>query len=850
MKKILFLAIALLASLYSSAEINFVKDGLRYSEYRAGETVVCMGYASGATRGTYLTIPGFVTYNGVKYQVTDIDATAFYEERQVKTVQVNYGVKIIHHGAFSGCTMLNKIYLPSSITRIDDEVFYNTNLNDMYCAWLSLPAQIDANMFGEVTRATVYVPTQNMVNVLTKQSNSSTSAWSKSKHILTFKRDGRAYDGYINEASCIVTKQATSTQPGEVLVTGLCYNTQSKVTLDHFSTVKMDDGYDYRPTEIADSAFVNCSSLTTATLYNAYIKRLGKAAFRGLTNLKTVTFPMAWNNHITTLGDYCFCQSGIRVANLPYGIKTIGRGLFWNCTSLEYVHFPSSIKDFGETKHDYLLVGCTSLKCINMAWDTPRALGSTLLFVDVPSSCILRVPDGIANSSGFAETGVPLYKKSSYWKRFTNVEYGGYDVIINNVGYIIKNDNYEWEARVCRAILDVDYNAIPTSVYFNQSIQVIDDHYKVSQMDRRAFENCTKLTSVTLPSTLWYLKGGMYDSEYKEATCGNQFKGCTSLTTFKIPDDTELFYFPFGFLQNSGIQELELPARIHYLGAYSLAGCTKLTKLVVNYEKDPSDHGNGVPLFGKDCLEGDPTSMKCYVKHAYMKDYYDIIKAWNVTISNYGIFNPWVKMGESGILPFSLEYGVNYAGSGLTAYYVDGFNTSNRMAITKNATGYIGTNSPVIFKGTPGKKYFLTSAANSNSYSTNKLRPYNKNNTTKEKSGTTYSTFYFNESKKCWQKDAVDNITENGSAYIRLSNSQYGANKYSTIYLDLTGAPDNMEGDVNGDDKVDVEDVNAIINIILELKSASYYPGEADVNGDNKVDIEDVNAVINIILTN
>ena len=55
-------------------------------------------------------------------------------------------------------------------------------------------------------------------------------------------------------------------------------------------------------------------------------------------------------------------------------------------------------------------------------------------------------------------------------------------------------------------------------------------------------------------------------------------------------------------------------------------------------------------------------------------------------------------------------------------------------------------------------------------------------------------------------------------------------------------------GDVNGDNKVDIEDVNAAINIILEMKQASDYPGDADLNGDNKFDIEDVNALINIIL--
>ncbi|MBR1803287.1 MAG: choice-of-anchor J domain-containing protein, partial [Muribaculaceae bacterium] len=53
--------------------------------------------------------------------------------------------------------------------------------------------------------------------------------------------------------------------------------------------------------------------------------------------------------------------------------------------------------------------------------------------------------------------------------------------------------------------------------------------------------------------------------------------------------------------------------------------------------------------------------------------------------------------------------------------------------------------------------------------------------------------------------------------------------------------------DLNGDGKIDVEDVNAIINIILHLANREDYPG-ADLNGDSKVDVEDVNAMINFIL--
>ena len=56
------------------------------------------------------------------------------------------------------------------------------------------------------------------------------------------------------------------------------------------------------------------------------------------------------------------------------------------------------------------------------------------------------------------------------------------------------------------------------------------------------------------------------------------------------------------------------------------------------------------------------------------------------------------------------------------------------------------------------------------------------------------------------------------------------------------------KGDVTGDGKVDVEDVNAAINIILEQKTASDYSGVSDLTGDGKVDVEDVNLIINYIL--
>ncbi|MBQ7690701.1 MAG: leucine-rich repeat protein [Muribaculaceae bacterium] len=55
-------------------------------------------------------------------------------------------------------------------------------------------------------------------------------------------------------------------------------------------------------------------------------------------------------------------------------------------------------------------------------------------------------------------------------------------------------------------------------------------------------------------------------------------------------------------------------------------------------------------------------------------------------------------------------------------------------------------------------------------------------------------------------------------------------------------------GDVNGDNAVDIDDINLIINIILDVVNNGDVAGDADVNGDGTIDVEDINALINMIL--
>ena len=92
-------------------------------------------------------------------------------------------------------------------------------------------------------------------------------------------------------------------------------------------------------------------------------------------------------------------------------------------------------------------------------------------------------------------------------------------------------------------------------------------------------------------------------------------------------------------------------------------------------------------------------------------------------------------------------------------------------------------------------------------------------------------------------------ITQPAGAYFNSSGTVVDASGNAVVGQDVViSKPTGLLGDVNGDGKVDVSDVNIVINIMLGKAQASSYPGKADVNSDNKVDVSDVNMIINIML--
>ena len=141
--------------------------------------------------GTKLTIPSSIKVDGIVYSVTTIGAKAYLDRisDNIKELTISEGIKSIGTRAFGFCYELQRLTLPSTLTRIDDLAFYGCNKLRYVIANISEPFAISDNVFATLTyndegtvenppTASLYVP------VGTKSKYETTAGWDKFPRIV------------------------------------------------------------------------------------------------------------------------------------------------------------------------------------------------------------------------------------------------------------------------------------------------------------------------------------------------------------------------------------------------------------------------------------------------------------------------------------------------------------------------------------------------------------------------------------------------------------------------------------------------------------------------------------------
>ena len=457
-----------------------------------------------------ITIPDKVTslgkgvFNGCHFTSTIQNAHFFiYLPRMVTgNYAIKEGIETIADRAFQDCGNLTTVTIPSSVKTIRTAAFRACNhLNSITCEATTPPAcAFEDNVWLAVSYlCPVYVPIGCVATYKNITSGSAAEAW---RYFEDFRAIPSASGDVPNSYLKWSLKDGVLTISGNGNMPDFYYAYQLpwNEAREYISAVVLNDGVG----NVGMNAFLDCTNLTTVVIKSTNFKAIGENAFKGCTALKAVD---------------------VLVANATYASQ---QGVLYNKDLTQLVLCPpvnksytflASVTSVLPTAFD----GCTAPFTVTNDQATPPTVSGKTLFANVTGTVDAYVP----------EANIAAYK--SAWGT-TNCEYHALNYgqcTVDGIKYEFYTDG---TAKVIANSPIYSGNiVIPETFTYNSKT------YTVTELDKLAFQQCTGLTSVSLPNTLEKINMTFYE--------------CTALTSITIPESVTSIN-PEAFAYCSGLQEI------------------------------------------------------------------------------------------------------------------------------------------------------------------------------------------------------------------------------------------------------------------------------------------------------
>ena len=164
------------------------------------------------------------------------------------------------------------------------------------------------------------------------------------------------------------------------------------------SSITIPDGV----TNIGDYAFSNCYSLPSITIPDG-VTSIGASAFSSCSSLSNITIP----DGLTSIGSRAFQQCySLSSITIPDGVTSIESNAFNSCYSLSSITIPDGVTNIG----DYAFSNCYGVAEYHLKPTTPPTLLNPNAFKNIPSDCIIYVPQG----------SLEAYKTATNWATYAS----------------------------------------------------------------------------------------------------------------------------------------------------------------------------------------------------------------------------------------------------------------------------------------------------------------------------------------------------------------------------------------------------------------------------------------------
>ena len=245
---------------------------------------------------------------------------------------------------------------------------------------------------------------------------------------------------------------------------------------------------------------------------------------------------------------------------------------FYNCSRLTSIKIPESITSIGNGA----FYGCTGLTSITIPSGVTTISSSMLHFCTGLTEIV--IPDGVTSIGAWAFLGCSKLTSITIPDSVTNIGIGAFADCKHLTEIVVSENNQYFSCDSRGVLFNKDKTMLLCAPGGISGAYVIPD--SVTSIDSSsAFNGCTGLTSVTIPSGITYL--------------GSAFSQCTGLTGvyisdvaawcgmfFDVGDINPLQYAGKLYLNNSLVTNLVVPDGVTHV-YNSFAGCTDLVSVTI-----------------------------------------------------------------------------------------------------------------------------------------------------------------------------------------------------------------------------------------------------------------------------